>query len=119
VLKNRGIAPEALIIAHAPDVETHRTFATAIAARQALLVRGIRPTGINVLTRGVHARRSRLTFQTAFGPTVPIGIVSWTPPEYRSGKWWRSSERAVDFLKETVGFPFEKLFNSGRITGDN
>jgi hypothetical protein len=41
-------------------------------------------------------------------------VISWTPPSYASEPWWRSSERAGDLLKESVGFALEALLNSGR-----
>jgi hypothetical protein len=86
----------------------------AVAAWRALQTKEIQPTSINVFTRSSHARRSRLVFAKVFGSGTKVGVISWTPPGYENEPWWRSSERAIDFLKETVGYPFELLLNSGR-----
>lgn len=103
------------IPAYAPDVDSQRTYLNAITARDALARRGIHPDAIDVLTRGVHARRSRLEFQKAFGPNTTVGIIGWIPPGYDSGHWWQSSERAIDFIKESAGYVYETVLSSGRI----
>ncbi len=114
-LRRAGIPPERFISAEAADVPNHRTFQAALAARDTLLAHGIRPTAINVLTRGAHARRSQLTFAHVFGRDVRIGVIAWLPPGYQDSRWWESSERATDLLKETVGFLYEAVLRSGRI----
>ena len=109
-----GVARDRLIPAPSREAEIQRTFEMAVAARQALQAKGINPTAINVFTRGAHARRSRLIFEKVFGPETPVGIISWKPPYFAEESWWQSSERAEDMVKETVGYFFELLFNSGR-----
>jgi hypothetical protein len=109
-----GIPQDKIIVAAPKNTEGQRTFESALAVFQALQVRGIRLTALNVFTFGCHARRSRLIFAKVFRPTVQVGVISWTPPNYKSGPWWRSSDRAEDLIKETIGYAFEVLFNSGR-----
>jgi len=108
-----GVPAEKVIAAPAPDFESHRTFGAAAVASRELQRRFLQPAGINVFTSGTHARRSRLVFAKAF-PNSRIGVISWIPPHYRDEPWWKSSERALDLLKETVGYFFELLLNSGR-----
>jgi hypothetical protein len=31
-------------------------------------------------------------------------------------RWWQSSERFKEFLEETIGYLYEILLNSGRLT---
>lgn len=109
-----GVTDAKVIAAPALDSEDHRTFDSALAVQRTLQARGLQPTAINVFTLGVHARRSRLVFAKIFQPATRVGVVSWTPSGYLAGSWWRSSERAEDFIKETVGYFFEALLNSGR-----
>jgi len=114
LLHRLGVPADKVIAAPAPDSANHRTFESALCARMELDRRGLYPSGVNVITLGVHARRSRLVFAKALSGTE-VGVVAWDPAEYKLAKsWWDSSERAVDFLKETVGWLFELLFNSGR-----
>jgi hypothetical protein len=115
-LVNAGIAEEAIITAPMPDVETQRTHTMAVAVRLALQLQGISPSAINVFTEGTHARRSRLVYAKVFGPEVSVGAIAWAPWERTAPVpgWWTSSERALDLIKETLGYPYEFLFSSGR-----
>jgi hypothetical protein len=111
----RSGVPEAqILVATARDVESQRTFESAIAVSRALQARGIHPKALNVFTWGDHARRSRLVFAKVFQPDTNVGVVSWTPAIYGIGPWWKSSSRAKELLAETAGFIYEALFNSGR-----
>lgn len=113
-LLREGLPPAAFVAADAPDANRERTFAYALAAKGALARAGLHPAAINVLTEGAHARRSRLVFQRAFGPRTRVGVIAWIPPGYGTGHWWDSSDRAIDFLKETAGYFYELLLYSGR-----
>ncbi len=113
-LKRAGIASENIVVASATSPERQRTFESAFEAKVALSKRNIHPKSINVFTWGPHARRSRLVFAKAFSNETAVGVISWTPPSYSDQPWWSSSERAKDFLTESVGYLFEVGFNSGR-----
>jgi hypothetical protein len=110
------LSGDQLIQALAADTERQRTYEMAVAARRALAARGLRPKSVNVLTRGPHARRSRLIFARVFGADTRVGVISWAPVGYAQERWWHSSTRALEFLKESVGLVFEALFHSGRRT---
>ena len=113
-LSRAGVPPDRIIAAPAADTESQRTFASARAVRAALLARGNPPLAVNVFTLGPHARRSQLIFAKVLGPHIHVGVVTWIPDTNRTGSWWESSERAADMIKETAGWLFELLFNSGR-----
>jgi hypothetical protein len=114
VLINEGVPKDEIIAAPTQAAKSQRTFASAVAAWQVLQARGFLPTTINLFTFGAHARRSRLIFAKVFHPGSAIGIISWMPSYEKAGPWWRSSDRAEDVIKETVGYTFEVLFSSGR-----
>ena len=65
---------------------------------------------IDVVTRGPHARRSRLLYEEAFGPQVQIGVISIRPEAYDEGQWWRSSIAAQDVAEQAVGLLWVELF---------
>jgi uncharacterized SAM-binding protein YcdF (DUF218 family) len=113
-LHREGIPNDQIIVADSGAVESQRTFTTAVAAKRALEQKGIPVSVFDVFTRGPHARRSRLVFSKVFGGGVTVGVISWTPPGYDSGPWWKSSERSNDMIRETVGYFFELLLDSGR-----
>ena len=113
-LLGSGIPRDRVMAAVPRDVETHRTFESAAAVWRTLQARAIQPRSITVFTRGAHARRSRLVFARIFGSSTPVGVISWMPTGAKTGAWWESSQRAGDMLKETVGYLFELILNSGR-----
>lgn len=109
-----GVPHEQLILAVPEESETQRTYRGAEAVLAALAANKLHPNAVNVYTMGVHARRSRLVFAKVLGPDTKVGVVSWLPSAFDKENWRGSSERAVEFLKESVGYLFELLFNSGR-----
>ena len=62
----------------------------------------------------LHARRSHLVYEKAYGPGTEVGVIAWEPSAYAAGPWWRSSERSIEFLVQSVGYFYELLLNSGR-----
>jgi hypothetical protein len=119
LLVRLGIPAEKIITAPALDRDSQRTFRSALAVRESLDQRGLQPSGITVFTLGAHARRSRLVFAKVFPSRTAVGVVSWTPADYPPGAWWKSSERSLEFLKETVGWFYECLLNSGRLSNSH
>jgi hypothetical protein len=113
-LLQMGIARDRVIVAPPLETEGHRTFQSAAAVWRALRDKDIHPTAINVFTFGTHARRSQLVYSKVFAPEVEVGVISWVPAGYTQKRWWHSSDRAVEMIRETVGFSFELLLNSGR-----
>jgi hypothetical protein len=109
-----GVPKDRIIAAPASETDGQRTFEMAVAAWRTLQTRDLHSNAINVFTLGAHARRSRLVFAKVFEPGIKVGVISWTPLHDKNGPWWRSSERAEDLLKETVGYLFEALLNSAR-----
>ncbi len=116
LLVHLGVPADRVVIAPAPDAENHRTFEAALVARQMLARLDLHPRYANVFTFGVHARRSRLVFAKAMGSSTEVGVIAWAPAHFFDGAWWHSSERSLDLLKESVGYFFELLLNSGRLT---
>jgi len=113
-LTRLGIPDDRIISAPDLDAEHDRTFTSAAAVWQQLRAAGLRPAALNVFTIGTHARRSRLVFARVFGGETIVGVIAWIPPGNDAGPWWRSSYRAGELIKETVGYAFEALLNSGR-----
>lgn len=116
LLVHLGVPADQVVIAPAPNVENHRTFEAALEAKTMLGRLDLHPRYANVFTFGVHARRSRLVFAKAMGSPTKVGVIAWNPAHFFDGPWWNSSERTLDLLKETVGYLFELLLNSGRLT---
>ena len=65
---------------------------------------------LNVATVGAHARRSKLLFEKAFGPTTRVGVVALEDPEYDPMHWWRTSEGVREVLGESIAYVYARLF---------
>lgn len=102
-----GIRSDRIIAAAPPDVRTGRTLASAQAVQAALARRGYQAPTLDVFTLGAHARRSRLVYLRVFSGPARIGAIAWTPPDYATEPWWRSTERVDELVKETLGFVVE------------
>lgn len=103
-LVNAGI-PDSLVI----PVETHhryksKTYTTALDVKKWLVETN--PTGnrsIMLFSRGVHARRSYISYKRAFGDQVYVGIICSPDPFMTRSDWWRSTYGWKKMLYETAG----------------
>ncbi len=86
-----------------------RTYASAVALREWGRANDAHFARINVVTEGVHARRTRLLFAEAFGPEVAVGIVALPSPEYDLKRWWLSSAGVRDVVGETLAYLYARL----------
>ncbi len=86
-----------------------RTYASAVALREWGRANDAHFARINVVTEGVHARRTRLLFENAFGPEVAVGIVALPSPDYDLKRWWLSSAGVRDVVGETLAYLYALL----------
>ncbi len=95
-----------------------RTFSSALALREYFRTNGLTVKSFNVLTEDVHARRTRLLFQKAFGSEAAVGIIAVPSPEYDAHHWWRYSEGVREILGESIAYLYAKfLFWPARSEG--
>lgn len=94
----------------APKVKRERTYISALALRDWFEKNEIQPQQINLMTIGVHARRSRLMFERAFGSSVEVGIICVEDENYDPNRWWAYSQGVRMVLGETVGYVYARLF---------
>jgi uncharacterized SAM-binding protein YcdF (DUF218 family) len=87
-----------------------RTYSSALALREYFQTNGMAVKNFNVLTEDVHARRTRMLFQKAFGADVAVGIISMPDPEYDPAHWWRYSEGVREVLGESIAYLYAALF---------
>jgi hypothetical protein len=86
-----------------------RTYSSAVAVLEWMKREGVHVSKIDVLTKGAHARRSRLLFQEAMGPEVEVGIVSIPDREYDAAHWWRYSEGVKEVLSEGAAYFYARF----------
>jgi hypothetical protein len=86
-----------------------RTFAAAVALREWFNRQHVRVRSINVLTEDVHARRTRLLYQKAFGDKVAVGVIAVPNPDYDPKRWWQYSEGVRVVLGEVIAYIYAKF----------
>ena len=103
-----------LIEAPAAKTYRNRTFESAKAVRTKLRELGISVRGLNVISEGPHARRTRLVYRKVFGGDTIVGVIAVKSMDYEAARWWKSSEGMRTTMSEGIGWLFESLFSSGR-----
>jgi DUF218 domain len=108
-LKRSGLA--GVPIAPAPSPLTQdRTYTSALMVRAWAQRSGLELKKLDIVSRGPHARRTRLLYEEAFGPQVQIGVVAVRPDDYIEARWWRSTTGARDVAEQAMGLVWVKLF---------
>lgn len=105
-----GMPTNTLYAVPAPPVRQDRTYASALALKRWLRERGMKPTHLNIMTVGVHARRTRMLFGAAFREGLKIGIVATDEEGYDPERWWTSSPGFRVVVDETVAYLYATLF---------
>ncbi|HEX3716459.1 MAG TPA: ElyC/SanA/YdcF family protein [Verrucomicrobiae bacterium] len=99
-----------IISVPSPKVLRDRTYSGAVAARQWLIAHNKQFKAVNVVTLDVHARRSRMLFERAFGDDVVVGSIAVNDWDYDTRHWWRSSEGLKEVVSESAAYLYERLF---------
>lgn len=108
-LRAFGVAPDSIRTVPAHDIGRDRTFASALALKQWLREHGRNVRSLDVVTESVHARRTRLLFQEAFGRETHVGSIAAYDPDYDPKHWWRYSEGVREVIGETIAYVYAKL----------
>jgi hypothetical protein len=109
-LKRHGLTSVPVIPVPSPLTRQDRTYTSAQMVRAWSRRSGVAVEKLDVVTRGVHARRSRLLYEEAFDPEVRIGIFAVLPEDYPVTGWWRTSTGARDVAQQAAGFFWVKFF---------
>jgi uncharacterized SAM-binding protein YcdF (DUF218 family) len=109
-LQAEGLPPNLIQAVPARISERDRTYNAARALRDWLREDHSSVPAVNVLTEDVHARRTRLLFQTALGERTTVGIIAVANPDYDAKHWWRYSEGVRDVIGEAIAYTYAKFF---------
>jgi hypothetical protein len=108
-LRAAGIDATLLRMVPSRDAQRDRTFGAAAALREWLAANQPAVRAVDVLTEDVHARRSRLLYQEALGPSFRVGIIAVRNPDYDPSHWWRYSEGVRDVLGESIAYVYARF----------
>ena len=109
-LVRTGIARDVVQMVPSHVIGWDRTYSSAVALRDWLKQHDVTVSGINIVTEAVHARRTRLLFQKAFGDGVEVGIIAVPNPDYDARHWWRYSEGMKDVISEGTAYLYARFF---------
>lgn len=104
LLVSHGLSRELVQMVPSRVSGRDRTYSSALALREYFRTNGMAVKSFNLLTEDVHARRSRLLFQRAFGADVKVGIIAARDPDYDPAHWWRYSEGVREILGESIAY---------------
>jgi hypothetical protein len=92
-----------LIVIPTPASAQDRTYLSAVIVRDWFSANDIDIKTLTVFSSDVHARRTRMLYQQAFGQNTAIGIIAGEPNGFELQYWWRTSEGAKIVLTEAAG----------------
>ena len=96
----------------APMVRQDRTYSSAVSLKKWLLEHDLKPTKIQLLSEGPHARRSRLLYEKVMGEDVAIGVTSIPSGQYDPKHWWHYSSGFRNVIDEAVAYLYARLLFS-------
>jgi hypothetical protein len=99
---------DAIVPVPSQGVARDRTYSGALGARRWLAAHRQQAVAINVVTLGVHARRSRLLFEKAFGSDVAVGVIAVPDQDYDQKHWWRYSEGVKEVISESAAYVYAR-----------
>jgi uncharacterized SAM-binding protein YcdF (DUF218 family) len=110
LLKKAGVPAELVQMVPSHVVGHDRTYSSALALRDWLREHDMEVRSLNIVTEAAHARRTRLLFEKALGPSVRVGVIAVPSPDYNAKRWWRYSEGVEEVIDEGVAYLYAKLF---------
>jgi hypothetical protein len=96
------------VAAPSPPTLQDRTFVSAVWVREAATRARVPLTAVDIFTSDVHARRTRLLYQMAFGPASAVGIIASVPADYDAQRWWTNSYALKALLGEAFSLAWTK-----------
>ncbi len=110
VMKGYGFKDTVFRAVIPSTVTINRTYNTAVATRLLFEKHPEFGTSFNIYSVGVHARRTHLMFERAFGDQYKIGIIADTDRTFDPEHWWRSSKGFRNVSNEFVAFNYVWAF---------
>ena len=101
-LRDNGVTGVPVIAVETPPSLQDRTYLGAVQVREWARRSGLALEAIDLLSNGVHMRRSRTLYRMALGDSVEVGAIAARPVEYDPQRWWRTSAGVKATMGETL-----------------
>jgi hypothetical protein len=107
-LAQLGADSTKIVVIRAPSVGNHRTYNSAVALKNYLTEHHI--YSFNLVSLGVHSRRSWLSYEKALGKEYTIGIIAIENKKYHPDQWWQSKPVAKNVLREAAKYLYIRFW---------
>ena len=107
--KERACRNESLQMVPSRVMDRDRTYGSAVALRNWFRDHNMAVSGIDVVTEDLHARRTRLLFQKAFGKDLQVGIIAVANVDYPANRWWHYSQGVKNVVSEFAAYLYARL----------
>jgi uncharacterized SAM-binding protein YcdF (DUF218 family) len=109
LLKKAGVPEQSLQMVPSRVMDRDRTYGSAVALRNWFRDHNMVVSSIDVVTEDVHARRTRLLFQKAFGKDAQVGIIAVANVDYPANRWWHYSQGVKNVVSEFAAYLYARL----------
>ena len=109
LLRKAGVPDQSLQMVPSRVMDRDRTYASAVALRNWFHDHNMSVSSIDVVTEDLHARRTRLLFQKAFGKDVQVGIIAVANVDYPANRWWHYSQGLKNVVSEFAAYLYARL----------
>lgn len=110
ILLKLGLGTNDVQAVPAPKVRQDRTYAAAFSMHRWLLQQHVSVSHIHLITEGPHARRSRLLYHQALGPSIQVSVTAVPVGDFDEKHWWRSSAGVRGVIGETIAYLYARLW---------
>jgi hypothetical protein len=114
LLVRHGVPPQLVHGIYFSAAERDRTYHSALAVKRWLSEHRSMVDSIDVVTKGAHARRSRLLYEKVFEPGVKVGVIALRDRSFEPTHWWRSSEGIHEIPFQALAYLYARFLFSER-----
>lgn len=105
-----GVPQNAIVALPTPYTLKDRTYNSALEVKK-WLARHPQYAKINLMTVGVHARRSYKVFRKVLPEIVDLGVISASYDDFEPARWWKTSVGVRWVMSEQIAYIYYKFFN--------
>ncbi|HZS16420.1 MAG TPA: ElyC/SanA/YdcF family protein [Candidatus Udaeobacter sp.] len=109
LLKKYGLTDRSVQMVPSRVMDRDRTYGSAIALRNWFRDHNMTVSGIDVVTESLHARRTQLLYQKAFGRDTAVGVIGVPSPDYDPRHWWHYSDGVREVLSESIAYIYARF----------
>ena len=93
------------------NIKKDRTYYSIRALQRRLHKEGLKAASIDVVSLGVHARRSWFLFKKVFS-SVNVGVIAIKPHSYDTSRWWLFSMGTRNVISESIAYAYARFIFS-------